>query len=159
MAKTVHLRREASSLLKAVKTAFKFIRDNPVGPESEREALLQQLREVIDRADPPIYDADLASIRLAMTNPTADKIIEIFEKRDEELDRAVLEAVQKGIRRTKQRAYIRLELDMTVLRRLRFVLLTSRTDYQDKPFKRLAQFIEEEALAKNPMEIIARMGL
>lgn len=146
-------------MLKATKDAFKFIRDNHFGNESEREALLQQLREVIDRADPPNYDADLASIRLTMTNPTADKIIKTLEDKDSKEDQEVLEAVRKGLRRTKQRAYIRLDLDMALLRRLRFHLRTTTSTHQEKSFKRLADFIEAEALSKNPMEIIARMGL
>ena len=162
MANARTLRKEASSLLRAAKSAFKFLRDNPAGgTEVERAEVLQQLLEVIDRADPPDFDERLTTIQLTMTNPTLSVLIKAVEERrgHTEEDDLVWEALQTGTRRTQQRAYLRLELDPCVLRRLSYVLLHTETDHQDKAFKRLAADIEAEALSKNPMDILGRMGL
>lgn len=161
MATVRTLRREASALLEISKSAFKFIRDHPSGDPKEREKLLARMRAVLDRADPPTVDDDLITIKLSMTNPTADAIIETLEKRSESFsdDAEVLEAVREGLRRTKQRAFVRLEINPKILRRLRYVLLHTNSKYQEKPFKRLAKQIEKDLLNKNPMEILGKMAL
>jgi hypothetical protein len=160
-ATVVRLRKEARKLFEVSVAAFKFIRDNPSGHDEEREALLQALREVIDRVDPPIVDESLISIDLPMTNYTLDVLLKVLEDRkgmsDEDGD--VFEAVKSGARRTKQRAFVKLDINPAVLRRLRYVLMHTKTEYQDRPFKRLAKLIEEQGMSKNPMEVIARMGL
>lgn len=162
MANARTLRKEASALLRAVKTAFKFLRDNPAGgTEVERAEVLQQLLDVINRADPPTFDERLTTIQLTMTNPTLTAIFKAVEGRKghTEEDDLVWEAVKSGARRTQKRAYLRLELDHTVLRHLSYVLLHTKTEHQDKAFKRLVVEIEAEALSKNPMDILGRMGL
>lgn len=161
MATVRTLRREASALLEISKSAFKFIRDNPCGDEKERERLLHQMRTVLDRADPPTLDEDLITIQLSMTNPTADAILATLEERSETFseDQPVLEVVREGLRRTKQRAFVRLEINPRILRRLRYVLLHTKLKYQEKSFKRLAKQIEEDLKNKNPMEILGKMAL
>jgi len=162
MADVRSLRKEASSLLRLAKSAFKFIRDNPSGPPSEREALLKELREVIDRADPPKFDEDLVTVCVQMTHRTAEAVESVLTERADlsELDRDVLEACTSGFRRTdKRRAYLRLDLDSRILRRLQYALLHTERPYQDKPFKRLAKEIEDQAAGKNPMVILGQMGL
>lgn len=161
MASVRNLRREAPALLKLTKQAFKFIRDNPSGPDEDRNALLAELREAIDRVEPPVFDERDTSVNLTMTNPTADAIVSILgewakHSRD---DRVVLEAVNEGLRRTKQRAYLRLDLNHVILQRLHFLLRHNGGREQEKSFKRLSQELEENGLNKNPMEIIGRMGL
>ena len=159
MANARTLRKEASSLLKEAKKAFKFIRDNPAGPESQRQALLKSLQEVIDRADPPVFDENLTTIKLTMTNPSADAVLKALSSRDGKEDADALDAVSLGLRRTAQRAYIRLELNPSVLRHICYVLRHTTTKQQDKVFERLANEIEEGVATRNPMEILGRMGL
>lgn len=161
MATVRSLRKEASSLLEVAKLSFKFIRDNPGGDKSEREEVLRRMREVLDRIEPPSLDEDLITVKLSMTNPTADVILETLRERAESFDAdlEVLAAVTEGLRRTKQRAFIRLDIDSRILRRLRYVLMHTRSNYQEKPFKRLAKQIEQELNDKNPMEILGKMAL
>jgi hypothetical protein len=161
MATVRSLRKGAPALLEISKLAFKFIRDNPSGDEHERSRLLERMIQVIDKVDPPTLDEDLISIRLAMTNATANAIFETFEERASAFpeDREVLDALHAGTHRTKQRAFIRLDLDNQILRRLRYVLLHTKANYQEKPFKRLAKQIDEELKEKNPMEILGKMAL
>lgn len=161
MAKVRALRKEASALLRAAKKAFKFIRDNPSGHENERKEVLKLLLEVIDRVDPPVMDERITTVELTMTNGSADCLLDALKDRStvSEEDEAVLEAVMEGIRRTKQRVYVRLDLNPSILRRLRYVLKHTKTKHSDSAFERLASYIETEGLDKNPMEILGRMGL
>jgi hypothetical protein len=160
MANVRNLRREASSLFAATKRAFKFIRDNPSGAPEEREAVLQALREVIDRTDPPDFDESLCAINLVMTNPTADAIMEILKgsAAESEEARATYEAMTEGMRRTKQRVYVRLNLDHVTLRHLHYVLRHKPPRAQEAAFERLANSVAI-GLQKNPMEILGQMGL
>jgi hypothetical protein len=153
--------------LDVAKSAFKFIRDNPSGDSSEREQLLADLIAVIDRADPPSTNDDLLVMKLIMTNTTATALLDLLKKLSpEELDdceftdvEEILEAVSSGLRRTKQRAYLRLDLNPPLLRTLHYVLSYKGETAQEKSFKRMAKEIMDDGLAKNPMEIIGRMGL
>jgi hypothetical protein len=156
MANVRNLRKAASSLLDVSKKAFKFIRDNPSGPDSDREALLQRLREVIDIADPPTFDEDLSMLSLTMTPPTYTAIIEVLKSRPD--DRDTLEAVREGTHETKQRVYVKLDLNHVILRKLHFVLTHSGKQPQEKSFKRLAKDVEH-GLERNPMEILGRCAL
>jgi len=167
MATARTLRKEASALLAGVKSAFKFIRDNPSGVESEREQLLIDLVALIDRADPPSNNDDLLVVTLVMTNVTATALLDLLkslspeELRDCEMNDCgeIFESVSSGLRRTKQRAYLRLDLNPPLLRSLHYVLSHKGKATQEKPFKRLAEAIMDNGLAKNPMEILGRMGL
>lgn len=160
MSKARRLQREAANLLRVAKTAYKFIRDSEVGSEAEREKLLEELQAVIDRADPPVFDEDLTTVKLTMTNASADTLLDVLTKKatDSAEDRETFNAFKRGLRRTKQRAYCRLELDATVLRRLRYVLLHTKVPHQDAAFSRLALEIEE-GLKQNPMQILGKMAL
>jgi len=155
------IRKEAVSLLRVSKAAFKFIRDNPSGPDQERETLLEELRAVIDRADPPVFDEDLVMLVVTMTHKTADAVESVLIERADlsALDQEVLDAFIRGHARKQKRAYLRLDLDPRILRRLQYALMHSERPYQDRPFKRLAREIEEQAAAKNPMLILGQMGL
>lgn len=160
MANVRTLRKEASSLLRVAKAALRFIRDNPTGLDEEREQVLTELRSVIDRADPPSFDEDAATLTLVMTIPTADAIVEILTKRVQEGhdEQDVLSAVKDGMRRTQQRCYLRLDLNHAVLKKLHFLLRHTNKTPQEKSFKRLAEEIEK-GCERNPMEILGRMGL
>lgn len=154
MANVRNLRREASALLRAAKKAFRFLRDHPSGSDMERGALLKELKETIDRADPPSFDVDDASVLLTMTNPTADALLKAAAD-----DPELVEALRDGLKCTKQRAYVRLDLNHVLLRRLHFVLQCKAPQPQASSFKRLAVEVERDGLKKNPMEILGRMGL
>ena len=160
MANAQTLRKSAPDLLRLTKEAFKFIRDNPVGDEVARNELLARLRSVINEADPPVFDEKMASVQLVMTNMTADALVHAMESltsSEEEAD--ILRHVYEGLRRTKQRAYLRLDLNPLVLRRVRYVLMHSSSANTDKAFKRLVEEIERNGLSKNPMEILGKMAL
>lgn len=157
MANVRNLRKAASSLLDVSKQAFKFIRDNPSGPATEREALLQALREVIDTADPPSFDEDLSTLTLTMTPPTHEALVDALRARHD--DRDALEAVIEGTHATKQRVYVKLDLNHVILNKIHFVLRHTNKQAQEKSFKRLALDVEINGLNKNPMEILGRMAL
>jgi hypothetical protein len=161
MANVRNLRREASSLLRVAKRAFKFVRQHAAGDDTERQSLLKELQEVIDRADPPSFDDSLSSVTLVMTNPTADALLKILEERagKSDEDRDLFGAVTQGVRRTAQRVYVRLDVNHVVLRQLHYVLLHTGPKPQKDAFKRLAIDVEKDGLRKNPMEILGRMGL
>jgi hypothetical protein len=166
MGKAQALRKEANALLAVSKDALRFLMRMDAPKSSDALAnytkLMEDLREVIDRADPPRFDdKNLSSFRLVMTNLTADEILHQLKERavHNEGDGDVLQAVEEGMRRTKQRVYLRLGFNPVILRRLCFVLRHTGESGKDKAFKRLAVQIEEEGLSKNPMEVIAQMGL
>jgi len=161
MSKVKTLKKEAPELLRVAKLAFKFIRDNPVGVEADRDALLGDLQAVIDRADPPVFDESLTTVKLTMTNATADTILTALAERASlgPDDMRVYEVFQESLRRTKQRAYAVLDLNFAVLRKLHYVLRHTKTTHQDTALQRLADKINEEGLSKNPMHILGEMGL
>lgn len=153
--KSRNLRKEAISLFRISKKAFRFIRDR--APDSDdRAALLKELREVIDRADPPSFDEDLSMLTLTMTPPTYSAIVTALKDRREDAD--ALEAVVEGTHETKQRVYVKLDLNHVILRKLHFVLVHKATQPQAGSFKRLAKDVEK-AMERNPMEILGRMAL
>ncbi len=160
------LRKEARALLSVSKDSLRFLMR--MDPPAELDALanykklMLELSEVIKRADPPRFDDEnVSSFRLVMTHPTADEILHQLRKRSafNEVDESVLREVEEGMRRTKQRVYLRLGFNPVLLRRLRYVLLHFGSSGRDKAFKRLAEDIEKQGLSKNPMEVLARMGL
>jgi hypothetical protein len=159
------IRANAPKLLDATKTALKhLLRQDPhplAQEEEKRQRVMAELRMAIEAAEPPKFDEAISSIRLQMTGPTWKKLSDILQKRacQNADDRAVLEAVEEGFRETKQRVYITLALNHVILRRLCFVLEHTKSASHDKPFRRLAVQIKEEGLTKNPMEILAEMGL
>lgn len=161
MSKAKTIKKEARELLRVAKLAFKFIRDNPSGVESEREELLEDLQAVIDRADPPVFDESMTTVKTVMTHATKDTILEALEERASlsNEDAMTLEAFRKGLRETKQRVYLTLDIDFTVLRKLHYVLRHTKTAYQDKALERLAEEIEKQGFTKNPMRILGEMGL
>lgn len=119
------------------------------------------LRKAIDAAEPARFDESETSVRLVMTRATWRVLNGILEERSarNKDDQLVYEAVQEGLRETKQRVYITLAINPRVLRRMAFILRHTSTTDQEKPFKRMAEQIEKEGLTKNPMEILAKMGL
>jgi hypothetical protein len=166
MSKALALRKEARALLAVAKDALRFLmRQDPPTEATARESyerLMLDLGAVIERADPPSDDfVDLSSFQLVMTNPTTDSLL--FHLRERAMcsdsDASVLQAFEEGIRRTKQRVYVRLSYNPALLLRLRYVLLTTTSPKRDKAYKRLAEDIKERGLTKNPMEVIAHMGL
>jgi hypothetical protein len=161
MANVRNLRREASTLLRLAKRAFKLIRDNDVGPSEDRTVLLQEMRECIDRADPPDFDDSASSVNLTMTNATADALVLIMKEcaAESEEHNDAYQAVLEGLERTKQRTYLRLDLNHVILKRVHFAVRYKGKRQQEKAFKRLAKEIETLGLNKNPMEILGRMGL
>lgn len=159
MANARRLRTHGEELFRVSKEAFKLIRDNPIGRDEDRNRLLEDLGRVIDLIDPPVSDESLTTIQLTMTNPTVDLLISIFEQRSGPKDQEVLRMLTTGTRRTKQRAYVKLDIDHEILRHLRYVMLHTKTQYHDTTFRRLAAEIEKGVLEKNPMEILGKMAL
>jgi hypothetical protein len=156
MANVRNLRKAASSLLDVSKKAFKFIRDNPSGSASEREALLRALQAVIDLADPPLFDESGSTVTLTMTPTTYTAILASLRARPDDKD--AVQAILEGTHETKQRVYVKLDLNHITLNKIYFVLRHTATRPQEKSFKRLA-FAVEAGLNKNPMEILARNAL
>jgi len=159
------IRKHAPLLLEASKEALRLLVDQDPHPvdseEAKRQKVLTQLREAINAADPPNFDERNYTVRLVMTHGTWKALHDILVKRAKSNrdDEPVLEAAEEGVRFTKQRVYVTLDLDHSVLRRLQFVLRHSKTTAQEKSFQRLAKQIGEEGLSKNPMELLAEQGL
>lgn len=156
MANVRNLRKAASSLLDVSKRAFKFIRDNPSGPATDREALLRALQTVIDLADPPLFDENISTVTLTMTPPTYEVLLVALKARPDDKD--AVQAILEGAHETKQRVYVKLDLNHITLNKIHFVLRHTATKAQEKSFKRLAMDVEA-GLNKNPMEILARNAL
>ena len=166
MGKAQALRKEGRALLSVSKDALRFLMrmeaPTQVDALADYEKLMSDLSVVINRADPPRFDDEnLSSFRLTMTNPTADEILHQLRERAvfEEIDGDLLREVEEGMRRTKQRVYLRLGFNPVLLRRMRYILLHTGDSGRDKAFKRLAEDIKKHGLSKNPMEVLARMGL
>jgi hypothetical protein len=159
------IRKEAPVLLEASKEALRFLlRQDPhplAEEEQKRKRVMAVLKKAIDAAEPPTFDERDTSIRLVMTPATWKTLSEILKERAcrNKDDKLVYEAVVEGLKETKQRVYVTLAINPMVLRRLRFILKHTSTSDQEKPFKRMAEEIEKNGLTKNPMEILAQMGL
>jgi hypothetical protein len=159
------VRASAPQLLEATKASLRYLlRQDPhtlADEEAKRQKLMAILRDAIEAADPPKFDEARTSVKLQMTHGTWACLREVLEKRANENrdDKVVLGAVMESFRETKQRVFLVLGINHAVLRRLAFVLRHTARPSQDKPFKRLADEIEERGLTKNPMEILAEMGL
>jgi len=159
------VRQQAPVLLEAAKEALRhLLRQDPYPmavEEEKRQAVMAVLRKAIDAADPPTFDERETSIRLVMTPATwhaLDKILETRASLNKD-DKLVYDAVHEEVRKTKQRIYVTLAINHLILRRLCFVLKHAPPADQDRSFKRLAEEIEKDGLTKNPMEILAQMGL
>ena len=165
MSRMRQIRKEAPALLEATKVAMRYLlRQDPhplASEEQKRLDVMAVLKKAIDAAEPPTFDERDTQIRLVMTPKTWEVLNKILVERAERNkdDKLVLEAVLEGIRETKQRVYATLAINPVVLRRLHFVLNHTATSDTDKPFKRMAAEIERDGLSKNPMEILAKMGL
>jgi len=159
------LRKQAPVLLEATKEALRYLlRQDPHTLESEekkRQDLMAVLKQAIDAAEPPVFDERETSMRLVMTPASwraLDKILTERADRNRD-DKMVYDAVHEGLKESKQRIYVTLPINHVVLRRLKFILSHTSTSDQEKSFKRMAAEIEKDGLSKNPMEILAQMGL
>ena len=165
MSRMRQIRQEAPALLEATKVAMRYLlRQDPHPLESEeqkRQEVMAVLKEAIDKAEPPVFDERDTQIRRVMTPnvwSTLDKILAERASRNND-DKLVYDTVLEGLRETKQRVYVTLAINPVILRRLHFILNHTATSGMDKPFKRMAAEIENDGLSKNPMEILAKMGL
>lgn len=165
MSRMRQIRKEAPLLLEATKEAMRYLlRQDPHPLESEERKRLEVmavLKKAIDAAEPPAFDERDTQIRLVMTPSTWATLKKILTERASRNkdDKLVLDAVLEGLRETKQRVYAALAINPVVLRRLHFILSHTSNSTTEKPFKRMAAEIERDGLSKNPMEILAKMGL
>lgn len=159
------IRSNAPALLDASKEALRhLLRQDPHELESEeatRQNVMFVLRTAIDAAEPSDFDESISSVRLQMTSATWRGLHATIRERARYSadDKLVLQAVEEGMRETKQRIYVTMGINHRVLRRLVFLLTHTATPTQEKPFKRLAKQIKAEGLTKNPMEILGHMSL
>lgn len=160
------IRKHAPELLEVSKEAFRhLVRQDPhptASEEEERQKLLQRLRETIDTVEPPSFDAEEHSITLMMTPKSWEVLRQILEQRassGNETDENLLNSVQNGVKITKQRVYVSLDINPALLHQLLFILRHQAPVSQRSAFRRMAEQIEEEGLSKNPMEILGEQGI
>lgn len=165
MGRKLQIRKNAILLLDACKESLRYLRRQDPHPiedeENQRQKLMALLGGAIEKAEPDSFDERDTSIRLVMTPKTWGVLERILVERSSRNsdDRLVYESVLEGYRETKQRIYLTLGINPVVLRRLQFILSHTSTVDQKKPFRRMAREIKEKGLSKNPMEILAEMGL
>jgi len=159
------IRQEAPALLEATKESLRYLLRQDPHPlavdEQARQELMVHLREAIDAAEPPTFDERDTTVRLVMTPPTWKILSGVLKGRAplNKDNRRLFDVVHGSVRETKQRVYLTLDIHHETLRQLNRVLKHCPPSGWEKPFKRMAEQIEEEGLTKNPMEIIAKMGL
>jgi hypothetical protein len=164
MSKARLIRKEAPRLLEATKASLRYLlrqEPHPVASEEQkRQDLMAHLREALAIAEPPKLET-ITEVKLQMTPATWATLEKILTERAKlnKDDRLVFGAVEEGLKVTKQRVYVTLAINHAILRRLKFLLDHTPPTAQEKPFKRMAAQIEEQGLSKNPMELLAEMGL
>ena len=131
------------------------------GTEERRDEIIALLEAAVNKAEGPEHAENISSITLVMTTGTAKAFSEaLLERDDGSADfLALLDYVNTATRHTKQRVYVRLPIDHYMMRKVKLLLLTTTTKHSDKAFKRLAKQIELEGLSKNPLEVLAELGL
>jgi len=159
------LRKSAPKLLNATKTALAYFIATGE-PENQlharrREEVMERLREAIDAAEGDDWDASLASVELVMTPNTYVELQKTIRDRDDGSDEQgrLEEVLVRGARSTKKRVYVWLPIDHALLERFQSILRTTASKTQDKPFKRFVKQVDEDGLSRNPMEVLAQMGL
>jgi hypothetical protein len=159
MAKKKRTRLE--ELLRASKKTLRFLLREDQATREEKDEIIDLLNSAIDTAEGPEFAANLATVTLVMTRGTHKALTEALVDRDDGSMEygAFVQWVKNGVRITKQRIYTRLDIDHGHLRRLKLLLLTTRTKHSDRAFKRLADQIEREGLSKNPLAVLAELGL
>jgi hypothetical protein len=159
------VRQQAPVLLEATKEALRYLLRQDPHPldvdEQARQKVMACLRVAIDAAEPPIFDERDTTVCLVMTPPTWKVLSGVLKGRAplNRDNRRLFELVHESVRETKQRVYLTLGIHHETLRQLRLVLKHCQPTGWEKPFKRMAKQVEEDGLSKNPMEIIAKMGL
>lgn len=165
MSRMRQIRKEAPLLLEATKDALRFVRSLDAHELPEEEAKRQQvmatLAKAIEKAEPLTFDERDTSVRLVMSPACYAYLVKTLKERaSREKDYCdVVTAVEENTRHTKQRVYLTLAINPVILRHLKFVLDHTKTTLFDRPFTRMSKQIKEEGLTKNPMEILAKMGL
>jgi hypothetical protein len=158
MAKKKKTRLQA--ILSASKVALRYLLQEDA-PSAALLEVIEQLNSAIERAEGPEYSENISSVSLVMTHGTAAAFHEALDNRDDGSHefKQLAAYVRDSERVTKQRVYHRLPIDHAMMRKVKMILLTTTTKHSDKAFKRLADQIEREGLSKNPLEILAELGL
>jgi hypothetical protein len=147
----------ARNLLAASKNALRFL----LREEGERDEIVASLNKAIEQVEGEDFVDDLSSVTLVMTKATQKTLMETVDRRDDGSHRfkGLVSYIEDATRFTKQRVYMKLPIDYGLMRLLKMILLTTTTQRQDAAFKRLAEQIEREGLSKNPLEVLAQVGL
>lgn len=149
------MKRAAPELLAAAKSALRFFLDPGHDPESKKKEVIDRLVHAVDLADG--IDPDIATIEFVVTPNTANSLVKAVAQAEHTV---LAQAINKGVRFTERRAYIKMDSDTTLLRELQGILRKGTGSFStDKAFRRMAAQIDREVLSKSPLEWLANEAL
>ena len=148
------------TLLRASKETLRFLLQDDT-TQKQRDEVIDMLEDAVKAAEGPEHAENISSVTLTMTHGTATAFSEALDLKNDGSHefQSLLDYINAATRHTKQRVYLRLPIDHTMMRKVKMVLLTTTTKHSDRAFKRLADQIELEGLNKNPLEVLAELGL
>ena len=148
-------RSSAPQLLGAVRAAYTWIAADETGRPG-RDALLQLLADALTRCEDPERCGQFAFIT---TPTTGEHLLDYAHQRTDnsEVHTRLIEALHAKVRRTKQRTFFTIEMDFTLLRRLRLVLNESFPRGSRRALQRIVEQIDE-VLSKHPLIALAEIA-